>query len=149
MRRTIALAPMVSGTLDILLTIFLTILRGRNVGDMLRFVASGPFPAAIDMRVTGAALGLVVHFALMAFMATVFALGCRRWPPLVDRPIATGVGYRLITYAVMNLIVVPLRFGTPLPPSLVSIATQLFAHIALVGVPFVLIARRSLARLKP
>lgn len=149
MRRMIALATMVSGTLDILFAILLTIFRGRNVGDMLRFVASGPFPAAIDMRTTGAALGLVVHFALMALMATAFALGCRRWPSLVDRPIATGVGFGLITYAIMNLIVVPLRFGAPMPPSLLSIATQLFAHIALVGVPFALIARRTLTHQRP
>ena len=35
----------------------------------------------------------------------------------------------------MNWLVVPLRFGTPLPPKPLSIATQLFAHIVLVGIP--------------
>ena len=44
-----------------------------------------------------------------------------------------GLAYGLITYFVMNWLVVPLRFGTPLPPKPLSIATQLFAHIVLVG----------------
>ena len=51
--------------------------------------------------------------------------------------------YGLITYIVMNLIVVPLRFGT-WPPKPISIATQLFAHILLVGIPIALITARSL-----
>jgi hypothetical protein len=52
--------------------------------------------------------------------------------------------YGLVTYIAMNLIVVPLRFGVPLPPSGLSIATQLFAHIILVGIPVVLIAARMM-----
>jgi len=45
---------------------------------------------------------------------------------------------------VMNWLVVPMRFGTPLPPSPLSMATQLFAHIVLVGIPIALIAARYL-----
>jgi len=44
----------------------------------------------------------------------------------------------------MNLIVVPLRFSVPLPPKPLSIATQMFAHVALVGLPMAFIARRYL-----
>ena len=42
----------------------------------------------------------------------------------------------------MNLIVVPLRFAAPLPPSTRAIVTQLFCHIILVGIPIALIAAR-------
>ena len=41
---------------------------------MLRYVASGPFPAATDMGTAGAILGLLVHFTLMAIMAAGFVL---------------------------------------------------------------------------
>ena len=68
----------------------------------------------------------------------------RRRPQLLDKPVILGVVYGLITYVVMNLVVVPLRFGAPIPPSALSIATQLFAHIALVGIPMALIAARTL-----
>lgn len=143
MWKPIALATLVSGTLDILLATILTILFGRQPADMLRSVASGPFPAAVDMGTAGAVLGLAVHFALMAIMATVFMWLVRLRPAWLETPYRTGLGYGIVTYLAMNWLVIPLRFGTPLPPKPLSIATQLFAHIVLVGLVFVFIARRT------
>jgi hypothetical protein len=111
---------------------------------MLRYVASGPFPAAADMGNGGAALGLIVHFALMALIATGLMLLVRWKPERLETPIATGVAYGALTYFVMNWLVVPLRFHTPLPPKTLSIATQLFAHIVLVGIPMAYVAARNL-----
>jgi len=146
MARTIALATLVAGTLDILFAMILTVWFGRAIPGMLRYVASGPFPSATDMGGAGAILGLVVHFALMAIMAAAFVLAARNWPALIQKPIQWGVIYGLVTYVAMNWIVVPLRFDTPLPPSPLSIATQLFAHIILVGLPIALITARYLPR---
>jgi len=50
----------------------------------------------------------------------------------------------VLTYFAMNWAVVPLRFGTPLPPKTLSIVTQLFAHIVLVGIPMTYVAVRYL-----
>ena len=61
-----------------------------------------------------------------------------------DDTYRTGLAYGVITYFVMNWVVVPLRFATPLPPKPLSIATQLFAHIVLVGIPIALVAARHL-----
>ena len=143
MLKPIAIATAVSGTLDILFAMILTLIFGRAIPDMLRFVASGPFPAANDMGTAGAILGLLVHFTLMAIMAAVFVAAARHKPSLTAQPIQWGVIYGLVTYVVMNLIVVPLRFGN-WPPKPLSIATQLFAHIVLVGIPIALIAARHL-----
>lgn len=134
-------ATLVAGTLDILAAIGMTLAYGRKVDGMLRSVASGPFPAAKDWGATGAATGLAVHFVLMAIMAAVFVLAADRMPQLKAKPVFWGVAYGLITYVVMNLIVVPLRFGA-FPTSAVGIASQLLFHIVLVGVPIALIARR-------
>lgn len=142
MLKPIALATLVSGTLDILFAMILTLILGRHIDDMLRFVASGPFPAAVDMGTGGALLGLVVHFALMAVMAAVFMGLMALLPRRLETPYRTGIAYGIITYFLMNWAVVPLRFGTPLPPKALSIATQAFAHIVLVGIPFALIAVR-------
>ncbi len=144
MARTIALATLVAGTLDILFAMILTVIYGRQIGGMLRYVGSGPVPGAVDMGTAGAALGLLTHFALMAIMATGFVIAVRHWPTLLQKPIQAGVLYGLVTYVAMNLLIVPLRFGTPLPPKPISIATQLFAHIVLVGIPFALIAAKKL-----
>ena len=144
MLRPIAIATAISGALDILFAMILTAWFGREIPNMLRTVASGPFPAATDMGASGAILGLVVHFALMAVMATVLMLIVRRSRAYLDHPILVGVVYGLVTYFVMNWLVVPLRFGTPLPPKTLSIATQLFAHIVLVGIPMACVASRYL-----
>lgn len=142
--RPIAMATLVCGALDIGWAMVLTAWYGGEIPKMLRYVASGPFPQAMDMGGPGSLLGLLVHFALMAIMATVFVLAAGRIPDLVRSPVKWGIIYGLITYVVMNLIVVPLRFGTPVPPSARSIATQLFAHVILVGIPMALITARHL-----
>ena len=144
MLKTIAIATAVAGTLDILFAMILTVLFGREIGNMLRYVGSGPFPQATEMGVNGAILGLIVHFALMAIMAAVYVLAVQRLPALLQRPIQWGVLYGLATYVVMNWLVVPMRFDMPLPPSPLSMATQLFAHIVLVGIPMALITARHL-----
>jgi len=142
--KPIFLATVLCGTLDILFAMILTTMRGREIPDMLRFVASGPFPAATEMGASGAALGLAVHFTLMAIMVAWFMVAARNVPALTDKPWLAGLIYGLITWAVMNLIVVPLRFPAACPPKPVAIATQLFAHIVLVGLPTAYIARRHL-----
>lgn len=138
--KRIAAGTLVAGTLDILAAIGMTLAFGRPVDAMLRYVASGPFPDARQWGGSGAALGLAVHFALMAIMATVFTLAANRYPRLKAQPVYWGVAYGLVTYVAMNLIVVPLRFGTI--PGAVGIASQLLFHILLVGVPIAPIARR-------
>lgn len=146
MLRPIAIATAVAGALDILWAMILTMTVGKgDIPAMLRFVASGPFgDAAKEWGAGGAFLGLVVHFSLMAIMATAFVLTVRSRPQLLDTPWLTALAFGLITYFAMNWVVVPLRFGTPLPPKTLSIATQLFAHLVLVGIPFVFIAARTL-----
>lgn len=140
--KPIALATLVSGTLDILWAVILTLWRGREPAAMLRYVASGPFPGATDWGASGSLVGLLVHFTLMAVMVATFVIAARSRHHLVDMPVCAGVAYGAITYAVMNLIVVPLRFPEAWPPKPLSIATQLFAHIILLGLPTAFITRR-------
>ena len=142
--KPITVATLVCGTLDILFATILTLARGKNPADMLRFVASGPFPQATEMGAAGSALGLAVHYSLIAIMVVWFMVAARNVPALTDKPWLAGLIYGLITYAVMNLLVVPLRFPAAWPPKPISIATQLFAHIVLVGLPTAYIARRYL-----
>jgi len=144
MVRTIAMATLVAGALDILYAALMSIIFGRGPAAMLRSVASGPFPGASEWGAAGSGLGLLVHFVLMAIMAACFMIAARNWPVFIAKPIHAGVAYGLVTYVVMNLVVVPLRFDVPLPTQPRAILSQLFAHIALVGIPIALIAAKSL-----
>jgi hypothetical protein len=140
--KAIAIATLVCGTLDILLAVFLTLLRGKEPAAMLRSVASGPFPAATEWGAAGSLLGLAVHYGLMTIMVVILILLIVRWPQLLDTPWRTALAYGVLTYFIMNWAVVPLRFHTPLPPQLLPFATQMFAHVVLVGIPATFIARR-------
>ena len=144
----IAIATLVAGTLDIFAAVSLTLIYGRSPAGMLRYVASGPFLGALDMGAAGALLGLLTHYALMAIMAATFLLIAERRPMLTEAPIRWGVIYGLLTYVVMNLVVVPLRWPANFPPKPISIASQLFCHIVLVGIPIALIARAGRPALK-
>ncbi len=140
--RPILTATLIAGTLDILAAITMSLLNGRDPMAMLRSVASGPFPGASGWGPAGSALGLAVHFTLMAIMAAVFILAAARLRTLWEKPVLWGFLYGLGTYVVMNLIVVPLRFGTPLPDRPMAILPQLAFHIVLVGIPIALVAAR-------
>ena len=140
--RPILTATLLAGTLDILAAIGLTLVYGRDPMAMLRYVGSGPFPAATTMGTAGSALGLAVHFALMAIMVTIFVLAATQLRSLWKKPLLWGFLYGLATYVVMNLIVVPLRWPDRWPPSTTSIATQLFCHIVLVGIPIALVTAK-------
>ena len=146
MTRAIGWATLVAGILDIIYAAVMSSVFGRGPAAMLRTVASGPFPAATEWGAAGSILGLAVHFMLMAIIATYFMIAARNWLSLLSRPIQAGIVYGLATYVVMNWIVVPLRFGVPLPPEPRAIVSQLFAHLVLVGIPIALIAAKLLRR---
>ena len=142
--KPILVAALVCGTLDILFAMILTLWRGREISAMLRFVASGPVPQATEWGAFGSFLGLAVHFTLMGIMVAAFVIAARHVPALTDRPWLSGLIFGLVTYAAMNLIVVPLRFPAAWPPKALSVSTQLFAHVVLVGWPTAFITRRYL-----
>ncbi|MEP9357783.1 hypothetical protein [Sphingomonas sp. KR3-1] len=141
--RRIALATLIAGTLDIAAAALMAMRAGRTPDKMLRGVASGPFPDAVHWGAGGAVLGLAVHFAIMAAMAAVFVLAADRLPQLKARWLTAGIGYGLATWAVMNLVILPLRWPALFPHlDLQSVATALFCHIVLVGIPIAWVAAR-------
>lgn len=148
MLKAIIMSTAIAGTLDILWATLLTIWRGRGVLGMLQFVASGPFPPAANWGLLGAIVGLVVHFGLMAIMATIFMTIWRHVDQVQRNPLWSAIGYGLSTYAVLDLVIVPLRFPSAWPPSSLSIATQLFAHLILVGLVFALVAKQEMPPLE-
>ena len=142
--RPILLATLVAGTLDILAAALLSLFYGRDPAAMLRYVASGPFPSAMEWGLAGSVLGLAVHFAIMAVMVAIYVAAAERIASLRAKPLLWGTLYGLATYVAMNLVVLPLRFEGAFPPSLRGTLTQIFCHVFLVGIPTALIATRYL-----
>ena len=146
LRQRILLATLIAGTLDIGMAAIETSRAGKPVGGMLRSVASGPFPPAVDWGTGGALAGLLVHFAIMGVMAAVFLIARERIAIVRRHTILAALAYGVILWLVMYGLVLPLRFGMSFPsPKPEAIAKQLFAHVVLVGLTFGLVARRGTA----
>jgi uncharacterized membrane protein YagU involved in acid resistance len=140
--RRIVAATLVAGTLDILSAVVYTLIAGRQPVNMLKGLASAVLGDGATSGGIGVALfGLVLHFAIMAVMAAFFILAADRMPVLKARWVIAGIAYGIGLWAVMNLVVLPLRFGFhPFKP--LGLAEQFFSHIVLVGLPIAWFARR-------
>jgi hypothetical protein len=135
--RRIALTILVAGTLDIASAFIFAGMNGGTPTGVLTAVASGPF-GAMQASVASAALGLAVHFAIMAAMVAAYALAADRAPGLLRRvgPVVAGIGYGLALYLFMYWIVLPLRWPTLHPlTDVAQIGKAVFAHVACVGLP--------------
>jgi uncharacterized membrane protein YagU involved in acid resistance len=79
--------------------------------------------------------------------AAAYVIAAGRIPLLARQPIACGAAFGAFVYAFMNLVVIPLsRFPTKPSYPLAILATGLFVHMFLFGVPIALASRRAYAR---
>jgi hypothetical protein len=142
MLRPILVATLVAGTLDILSAFVFAGIAGITPVGVLRYVASGPFGEAPTPTAGWAAVGLAIHFAIMACMAAAYIIVASRLPALLRHSIAAGLVYGLLLWLVMYWVVKPLRWPeAPLPHTFSAVANQLFSHCLLVGVPIAFVAR--------
>ena len=143
-RKAWATAIFASGTLDILSAFVFGGMVGVGPGQILRYVASGPFGDGMRDGGSGAAaLGLGVHFALMTVMVTVYFFIASRVEAARRHWYIAGPVYGFIIYLVMYWLVVPARFGGE--PSLDpwKVGNALFSHFICVGLPMAYIAARA------
>ena len=140
--RKIALATLVAGTLDILSACVYTLIAGRAPINMLKGLASAILGnGAVEGGIGVALVGLLLHFAIMVVMVAFFVVAANRLPFLKARWLLAGIAYGIGLWAVMNLVVLPLRFGWhPFTP--LGLAQQFFSHIVLVGIPIAWFAKR-------
>lgn len=140
--RKIVMATLVAGTLDILSACVYTLIAGRAPINMLKGLASAVLgDGAVKGGIGVALAGLLLHFAIMAVMVAFFVIAANRLPVLKARWLLAGIAYGVGLWAVMNLVVLPLRFGWhPFTP--LGLAEQFFSHIVLVGIPIAWFAKR-------
>ena len=143
MLRPVLAATLIAGTLDIISAFVFAGIAGVAPLRVLRFVASGPFGDGATATPGWAALGLAVHFAIMACMATAYMMVAPRIHALLRHPFVAGLLYGFALWLIMYWVVRPLRWPEmPLPRGAHNIANQLFSHCVLVGIPIALVAAR-------
>ena len=140
--RAIVITGLVVGAMDITSAFIIAISRGSTATRLLQFVASGLLgPRAFEGGASTAALGLILHFAI-AFGVVIVFFVVRRASVLIRRhAVAAGLGYGLIVFGVMNLIVLPLSAARP-RHSLTGDLIQIGIHMFVIGLPTSLLLRR-------
>jgi len=142
--KTILMAGLIAGVLDITAAIVTTLLRGRPPLRMLQSIASGVL--GLDSYNGGlktSALGLVLHFVIATGWAAVFYVASRKLTFLVRQAIVSGLLYGIVVYFFMQLVVLPLSaFPHKVTFNLSGLLIGLGVHMLCVGLPISLTVRR-------
>jgi hypothetical protein len=141
--RTIALAGLCAGALDIADALIFFGIRGASPTRILQGIAFGLIgQRAYSIGPGSALLGLLLHLLIATLWAALYVLASTKLP-LAQRPLMYGTIYGIVIYLAMNYIVLPLsHIGLrPLPP-LPALINGVAALIVCVGIPIALIARK-------
>ena len=141
----ILVGGLIAGGFDITYAIVFSSLRGVPAIRVLQSVASGLLGrAAYDGGGTTAALGLLLHFSIALTWAALFALAARRLAFASERPVAAGLLYGVVIYAVMYYVVIPLsRVPRRANFDPLLLAMNLLVHTCFIGLPIAMAAKRA------
>ncbi|KQX25403.1 MULTISPECIES: hypothetical protein [unclassified Sphingomonas] len=136
--RAIVTATALSGSLDLLSAFAFSAVKGVGPLRVLQGVAAGPFgdPMLRGTSAPVALAGLIVHYALMTVMVTLFVAAASLLPFVRRRPLLWGTVYGLGLYLLMYWIVLPLRWPGLFPRTGAwDVGNALFSHLLCVGLP--------------
>jgi len=144
--RAILTGGALGGLLDILFAISFAGYNGLPPERLLQVVASGALgKAALTGGTAAAAFGLACHFALSFGWMALFFFTARRIPALASKPLLAAVGYGLLVFFTMRLVVLPLSaFPRPVTFNTVSWGMDILSHIFLFSLPIVWATRKVL-----
>jgi hypothetical protein len=138
-------STLAAGTLDISAAIALRgLISGVAAIRVLQSVASGLLGRdAFGGGTKTAVLGLVLHFAIMVVIVTLFYFASRSLTALTTHWLWSGLAYGVVVYLVMSFVVVPLSaFPAKLVPSVAALVEGLIVHMVCVGLPIAFIISR-------
>ncbi|MEO8670459.1 MAG: hypothetical protein ABI411_04025 [Tahibacter sp.] len=141
----ILIGGFIAGAFDISYAVIFSAFRGIAPMRILQSVASGLLGSpAYEGGVATATLGLLLHFLMALLIASIYYLASRRLPLLTRYPLPCGAVFGAGVYAVMNLVVLPLSAFPGKPNfTLPVLATGLFVHMFLFGVPIAYATQRA------
>jgi hypothetical protein len=139
--RTIVVAWLIAGILDITSAFVIAGLKGTGSIRMLHGIASGLLGArSFEGGLVTAGFGLAIHFLIAFTAAALFYAASRKFSFLIEHAIVSGLLYGIAVYILMYWIVVPLA----IPIARHSISrdlTAIIVHMSLIGLPIALVIR--------
>ena len=142
--RAIIYGGLVVGILDALdAIIFFGLRSGATPQRIFQSIASGWLGrASIQSGMRTAALGVFFHFLIAFTVVAAYCFASRQLPALASHPVLYGIGYGLVVYAVMNLVVVPLSNAGKAPFVWPVFINGIAIHMFGVGLPAAWFASR-------
>lgn len=138
-------AALVAGSLDLMAAVTSTYLSFK-LGPvfLLQFIASGAFGrAAFKGGLATAAWGFGFQYVIALFWAGLFWLALPRIAVLRRRPVLAGLGYGLLVWVGMNVVVIPLCRAPKVIPNLGQTILGVLYVVCCVGLPISLLLNRQ------
>lgn len=141
---TIIWAGLAAGLLDgIATSIMLYFKLGLNPGQVMQYVASALYgPSAFAGGIPMILIGTVLHFMIAFIIAVIYFYIYPKVKMLSSAPVLSGLLLGLVTWAFMNLIIVPFSRTPAAPIEAGAAAISITLHMVLVGLPISLIIKR-------
>jgi hypothetical protein len=137
--RTIVVAWLVAGILDITSAFVIAEIKGTGSIRMLQGIASGLLgKRSFEGGLLTAGLGLAIHFFIAFTAVALFYLISRKFKFLIEHATIAGLLYGIAVYLFMYWIVIRLVFPNA-HPSLSRDVTAVLVHMFLIGLPISLI----------
>lgn len=145
MLKAVVIGGSVGGALDLLFAVSFAGYNGAAPTRVFQAIASGLLGNAAFAGGAGVSLlGIACHFGLSLLWAAVFAAIAMHIPALARRPVLSGIGFGLIVFLSMRLMVLPLS-AYPRPVTFKPLATvlDLLSHMFLFGLPIAVSVSRA------
>lgn len=143
--RAIVIGGLLGGALDLLFAVSFAGYNGAPPQRVFQAIASGILGNAAFAGGAGiSVLGIACHFGLSIIWATLFAAAAWQFPALSRQPVLSGIGFGLIVFLCMRLMVLPLS-AYPRPVTFKPLATalDLLSHMFLFGTPIAVAVSRA------
>ena len=142
---------LIGGALDLVFAVSFAGYHGAAPDKVFQTIASGILgKLAFAGGSWISALGLACHFSLSLIWATIFAVAAWQFPTLARRPLLAGIGFGLVVFICMRLVVLPLS-AYPHPVTFKPLATSLdlLSHMFLFATPIAVFIGRAFRGRRP
>ena len=107
---------------------------------MYQHVAAALIGPSANLNPAFVPLGILLHFAVSIFWALGYVYLARTQPQLLGRPIVSGIGFGIVVYLVMQIVLVGANLFTPPTPP--EILRGLIAHCVFFGMVVAFVVTR-------
>lgn len=132
------------GTLDILAACIQYYLKtGNGPAPVFKFIASGVFGTEAFSAGNGMIVfGLLFHYLIAFGFTVLFFILAGAFPTVIRAKVATGIGYGILVWMIMNLVVVPFSNTPKSDFDWLNAGIGILILIACIGLPLSFIASK-------